>query len=189
MIPYYKIFLMASWLCSQGVRAESRELVKIPLPDLKSVSALPNQDKQIDAALKSDGEKKIADGSRYFLRQKGFSFIPPIGWERIQTQSGLLFQMPKEPNLDYQKTLQVLFFNGGVKWDNYSLESFGRLLLDRFSKRSNLVANYRLLNSASFPLTNTSPAQAYYTAFLYGSMPMMQLHILISNASRVEAGV
>lgn len=184
MKPNYKILWLIALLWGQTVWADGANHGAIPLPDLKNVVTEPKHDMQTDAGGKNDDEKKVTDGSRFNLKQKGFSFIPPKGWERVQTNSGLLFQMQKDPHVNYQKTLQVLFFNGSVSWDNYSLTNFGKLLAERFSKRSNLMAEYKVLNMAAFPLDQGSSAQAYYTTFLYGAMPMMQLHVLVSNSSR-----
>ena len=128
----------------------------------------------------------ISNGERIFLNEKDFSIIPPNGWEIHKNRSGasFLFQIPYEANLVYQRTIQVLAFDGARPIDRYTGDDFAAIIIEEFSKAAGAVSGYRMRNKLPVELRDGTSGYLYYTEFNVDTVSLMQLHILVSSADR-----
>lgn len=112
--------------------------------------------------------------------------LPPPGWEILKNSHGstLLFKGPKTMgDISYQPTIQVMVFQEYRYIDDMTVQEYGNLIVDKFSKLSNQVIDYRLRSSEKVKLETGDDSILYYTEFNYGSVPIMQMHILVSSAT------
>jgi hypothetical protein len=128
-------------------------------------------------------EMFFSKGERVFLEEKGFSIIPPVGWEVHKNLPGisLLFQVPKK-GVKYQRTIQVVWGQETYAMDEFTEEEFAKTLIERRSKAYGNTG-YRLRNKLPITLEDGTKALLYYTEFEYDTFPMMELHILVSSAT------
>ncbi|MGE0174862.1 MAG: hypothetical protein AB7T49_18870 [Oligoflexales bacterium] len=152
-----------------------------PVPE-ESASRAPTP-APVNAETFAQPEMFISNGDRVFLEDKGFSIMPPVGWEVHKNIPGisLLFQVPKK-GVKYQRTIQVVWGQETYVMDDYTAQDFAKTLIER---RSKAYGNngYRLRNQLPITLEDGTKAFLYYTEFEYDTFPMMELHILISSAT------
>lgn len=127
-------------------------------------------------------ETFISDGMRISLEKKKFSIVPPAGWEVHKGVEGitLLMQIPYQPGV-YQRTIKVLYGQEALAMDEYTLDRYAEIIVERSAKASMGIQDYRIRNKLPFELKNGSKALLYYTEFNFDQTPMMELHILTSN--------
>ena len=127
----------------------------------------------------------LSTGKRISLPKRGLTLQPPVGWEVHRNIRGasLLLQVAKQPDLDYQRTIQVLAFEGPRFIDSTTEKEFAKVIIDRNSRAPG-VSGYRLQNSESIELEDGSSGLLFYTEFKVENTPLMQLHVLISSESR-----
>ena len=128
----------------------------------------------------------VSNGERVFLNEKDFSIVPPNGWEIHRNRAGasFLFQIPFEANLVYQRTIQVLAFEGAKAIDRYTGDDFAATIIEKFSAAAGAVTGYRMRNKLPVELRDGTEGYLYYTEFNVDTVALMQLHILISSADR-----
>ena len=128
-------------------------------------------------------DKKISDGSRIFVKNKGFSIIPPLGWE-IHTDypnMSLLLQIPYKKGLAYQRTIQVMIFKGSRYIDDITSREFEKILIKKYSGMSQSITKYRVRNNLMTVIDDGREGILYYTEFLLEAKKMMQAHVLVSS--------
>ena len=119
------------------------------------------------------------------IKEKGFLITPPKGWEihRKSQGSSLLFQVPHSPEMIYQRTIQVMSFDGYQFMDEITANEFGKIITDKFSSSSSAIQDYRLRSHLPVDMKDGTQGILYYTEFSIDNVPLMQLHILVSSAS------
>jgi hypothetical protein len=122
------------------------------------------------------------DKNRLDLPDKGFSIIPPEGWEIDNSYPGLslLMQIPKEPEV-YQRTIQVMRFSGTKDISESTETEFAKILQERFSSSFGAQANYTIRSHAMIDLYEYVQGVVYYAAFLLNGKDMMHAHLLVSS--------
>ena len=119
------------------------------------------------------------------IKEKGFLITPPKGWElhRKSQGSSLLFQVPHSKEMIYQRTIQVMSFDGYQFMDEITANEFGKIITEKFSSSSSAVQDYRLRSHLPVDMADGTQGILYYTEFSIDNVPLMQLHILISSAT------
>lgn len=125
----------------------------------------------------------ISDGSRVDISKKGFSITPPIGWEIHRNFPGtsLLLQIPYSKQMEYQRTIQIMTFNGPKYIDEITATEFEELIIRKFSKASSSIQNYRIRNHLMTKMEDGREAILFYCEFELNGRNMMQAHILTSS--------
>ncbi|MFK7824961.1 MAG: hypothetical protein AB8G05_12445 [Oligoflexales bacterium] len=128
----------------------------------------------------------IANGERYVNQKKGFSILPPLGWEvhADYPNLSLLMQVPFSEGLGYQRTIQIMAFKGPKYIDDITRRDFEKVIVQRYSKVSQSVKNFRVRNHMITKMEDGREGVLYYTEFDLEHKRMMQAHILISSSSR-----
>ncbi|NRA46387.1 MAG: hypothetical protein HRU09_15655 [Oligoflexales bacterium] len=128
----------------------------------------------------------ISNGDRYINQEKGFSIIPPVGWE-VHTDYpnlSLLMQVPFSKGLAYQRTIQIMAFKGPKYIDDITRRDFEKIIVQRYSKVSQSIKNFRVRNHMITKMEDEREGVLYYTEFDLEHKRMMQAHILVSSSSR-----
>ncbi len=123
---------------------------------------------------------------RIEIPETGFSMLPPPNWEILRNSHGstLLFRGPKEGgDIKYQSTVQVMVFQGYRYIDEVTQQEFGKLIVEKFGGASNQVQDYRLRSAEQIKLETGDESILFYTEFTFNSIPIMQMHILVSSAT------
>lgn len=125
----------------------------------------------------------ISDGSRISFKGGDISIIPPKNWEVHRNADGMtaLFQIPYTPSI-YQRTIKILFANVAFTIDEYTLEKFSDIIMEKAIKSSLGQHGYHIRNKLIIELKDGSPALLYYTAFTMNDTDMMEMHILTSSS-------
>lgn len=125
----------------------------------------------------------ISNGSRVEIKGKGFTIVPPKGWEVHTDIPGvsLLFQIPKSEGLKYQRNITVRYGQGEKTMDDYTADEYQNLILQNRSKIFGNMKNYRMRNRAEVELANGAPGILFYAEFDFEDLPMMEMHLLTSS--------
>lgn len=132
----------------------------------------------------------ISNGERVPIPDAGFSMVPPVGWEVMPTNStgaSLLFQAPKPPGstkeFTYQANIRVMaFFDKPTAIDDIAKEEWSKVITEKMSAISNRTTEFALLSAEKVQLQSGIDAILFYSSFRFDESPMMQMHILVSNA-------
>ena len=130
------------------------------------------------------GDAEISDGSRINVKGKGFSIIPPAGWE-IHTEfpnMSLLLQVPFKKGLVYQRTIQVMIIKGSSYIDDITRKKYEEILVRKFSRVTESIKNYRIRNHLLTKMSDGREGILYYAEFTLEERKMMQAHILVSSS-------
>lgn len=125
----------------------------------------------------------VSNGNRVEIKGKGFSIVPPKGWE-IHTDApgvSLLFQVPNSEGLKYQRNITVRYGQGEKTIDDYTADEYQELILQNRSKIYGNMKNYRMRNRAEVELANGTPGILFYAEFEFEDLPMMEMHLLASS--------
>ncbi|MEZ4741230.1 MAG: hypothetical protein R3B45_02085 [Bdellovibrionota bacterium] len=130
-----------------------------------------------------DSPFDISDGSRVNMEEKGFSIIPPVGWEvhKSYPNTTLLMQIPFSKGLEYQRTIQIMRFNGAVPIDEITAEDFARIIERKYSHADGAISDYRMRDFIITKIADESQGILYYSEFMLQDSPLMQAHILLSS--------
>lgn len=126
------------------------------------------------------------DGQRISVRDGDFSLVPPKGWEvftHLPTLT-LLMQVPHEPGMRYQRTIQVAGFSGPRYIDEVTAKEYEEVIVRKFSQTTASIENYKIRNHTDVEMTDGRPGLLFYTEFALEGVPMMQAHILVSSSER-----
>ena len=109
----------------------------------------------------------LSEGERYFDDSRGFSIVPPIGWE-VHTEYpnlSLLLQVPYSKGLDYQRTIQIMSFKGWRHIDEAEIKEFEKIIVERYSEMTSTLKNFRVRNSMITKMEDGREGILYYTEF------------------------
>lgn len=128
----------------------------------------------------------ISDGAPITIEDKGFTMTPPDGWEvhRNYPNTTLLLQAPDNPRLRYRRTIQVMSFSGPQYIDELSAEKFSDVIVRKFSSAAQGLSGYRVRNYLPVELESGLDGYLYYAEFKVNNVDLMQMHILVSSATR-----
>ena len=119
------------------------------------------------------------------LNKKGLKITPPLGWAVQYNTSGnsLVFQAPEKKGSLFQRTIQVRFQKDPIPIDEYTMSQYADVIVEKLAKSSAAVEGYHIRNSLIIDMNDESKGILYYTGYKHDSIPMMQMHILISSAT------
>ncbi len=153
----------------------------------KTVLALSAMLLSLTAFAAGENEAKpnvsISDGSRLQLKGKGFSIVPPKGWEVHSDVPGVsfLFQVPNSNGLKYQRNITVRYAQGEKTIDEYTADEYQDLIVENRSKIYGNMKNYRMRNRAEVELADGNKGLLFYAEFDFEELPMMEMHLLVSS--------
>lgn len=131
-------------------------------------------------------ERFIAGGQRVQVSDKGISIVPPQGWEVHSNVSGstLLMQVPKQPGMLYQRTIQVMAFGEPMPMDQMTENEFANKIVSNFGSQGSMASNYEIRNRQAIQMDDGTKGILFYASFNMGDVPMMQMHVLLSSRER-----
>ena len=131
-------------------------------------------------------QAEIANGDRVVVSDRGFSIIPPVGWEvrRDFPGTSLLAQVPADKAQGYQRTIQVMVMEGPRYIDEITAEEYEALITRKFSEASTNIEEFRIRQSTPIELADGRPGLLFYSEFTFDGVAMMQAHVLVSSSSR-----
>jgi hypothetical protein len=127
-----------------------------------------------------------SSGERIEVPERGFSIVPPEGWEVHRDYPGttLMFQIPKREAGVYQRTIHVNAMNGARAMDDMTAKEFEGLIVQNFTKNSAALVDFKIRNYVFVEIPTGHKAVMYYSEFNLAGEPMMQVHMLVSSADR-----
>ncbi len=131
----------------------------------------------------------LSTGERVEVPVKGFSIIPPDGWEVYANLPGvtLLLEIPisKQAVLKhtkvYPRNILVLSFPNPVPIDSQTMKEFHKTLFKNFSNPARNLEKYNLYSSEIVKLKNGEPGILYYADFESQGQKMRQAHLVVSS--------
>src|SRR5690606_25029214 len=96
----------------------------------------------------------------------------------------LLMQAPYVKGMKYQRTIQVAAFNGPKYIDETTAREFEELIVNKFSRASASVEEYRIRNHLNVEMADARPGLLFYSEFILEGVPLMQMHVLVSAEDR-----
>lgn len=128
----------------------------------------------------------ISDGQRISVKEGGLSIKPPLGWEVFSKLDSLtlLMQVPHQPGMRYQRTIQVASFSEPRFIDEMTAKEYEKIIVEKFSSVSSAIEAYRIRNHMTVDLADGRTALLFYTEFKLEGVDLMQAHILVSSATR-----
>jgi hypothetical protein len=132
------------------------------------------------------GKTQFADGSRVEVVERGFSLVPPVGWEVTTGGRGssLLMQDRVKRETKYQRTLQVFTFSGGLDVSAGAAQEVQRNKIEPFGKIAGNINNFRIRNYLPVSLKDGNEALLFYSEFNLENEKMMQAHLVTSSINR-----
>lgn len=163
---------------AQGVEAKS-EAPRAGEPEGASA-----QGATVDALV--DKADFVAEGSRVTVKEGDFSLAPPRGWEVYAHNPSLtlLMQVPHQPGMKYQRTIQVASFSGPRYIDEVTAKEYEEVIVRKFSAATASVEGYRIRNHMSIEMADGRDGLLFYTEFMLDGVNLMQAHILVSSKDR-----
>ena len=192
-VMWGSLFVVSSFMLnSQHALGQTESQAALPQDATTQPSAVTTEEsKTVQAAAEtpvarqeSTGHSafKVSDGKRIELKDRGFSIVPPAGWEFNANLSNLslLMQVPHQQGV-YQRTIQVA--HGGQEYSTTGsgAEESVETIVAKRAKATAVVENYVLRNQQAVTLTGGEQAVLFYTEFKIGSVPMMEMHLLTGN--------
>jgi|GEM_PF-1814872 len=137
-------------------------------------------------ASSSLAERVISDGSRITIKERGFSIVPPKGWEIITNsgKSSLILQPTFDKSMKYQRTIQVSAFSGAIDTAGLDPEKFGETIVSKFAQSMTGIENYRVRNFVPVNLKDGNTAVLYYTEFTLDGQNLMHGHLVVSSKTK-----
>lgn len=128
----------------------------------------------------------LSDGTRVTVRDGDFSIVPPLGWEVFTNLESLtlLMQVPHQPGMRYQRTIQVASFSEPRFIDEITAKEYEKVIVGKFSSISSAIEEYRIRNHMTVDLADGRQGILFYTEFKLEGVDLMQAHILVSSATR-----
>lgn len=119
---------------------------------------------------------------RVVVEDKGFSIMPPEGWEVSNSLPDLtlFMQVPKDAETPYRRSLQVRYSHDSKVIDDLEGKQFKDVLKER---RGNAlrVARYEVDDPVLVKLANGQPAILYYAYFTLDQTELMEMHLLMGS--------
>ena len=156
--------------------AQAPAVQAVQAPAVQAVQAPAVQAAQAPAVQAAETPNRIE------LKEKGFSIVPPTGWEvntRIANLS-LLMQMPRQAGV-YQRTIQVAHGSQQYAVTGSGGEESVAAIVAKRAKATAVVEDYLLRNQQPLTLANGQQAVLFYTEFHIGNVPMMEMHLLTGD--------
>lgn len=129
----------------------------------------------------------IANGEeRVIVKDGDFSMVPPKTWEVFSEMPGLtlLLQVPHSSGQRYQRTIQVASFSGSRFIDDVTAREFEETIVRKFASASASIEDYRVRNHMEVEMADGRTALLFYSEFNFDTVPLMQMHILLSSRER-----
>jgi hypothetical protein len=128
----------------------------------------------------------ISNGERIQVKEGDFSITPPNGWEVFTNHPSLtlLMQVPHEPSLKYQRTIQVASFGGKKYIDDVTAREFEKIIVSKFSQLTASIEGYEVREHRVVDMADGREGILFYTDFTLDGVTMMQAHILVSSDIR-----
>ena len=128
----------------------------------------------------------FADGGPVVLTDKGFSIVPPVGWEIITdyTSTSLVTQPTFTEGMRYQRTIQVVSKNKSIEIGPQMAEEYGQSIISKFGQSSANIEGYRIRNFLPVTLRDGNEGVLYYAEFSLDGTELMQAHMLVASKTR-----
>lgn len=122
---------------------------------------------------------------RIEMPEKGFSIVPPAGWEVVRDHPGmtLMLRAPKAEKQIYQRSMQVTVYGGSKPIDEISAHEFEEKLVHDFGAATR-TSDFRIRNHQVIETESGANGLLFYTEFTVDSVPLMQAHLLVSSKTR-----
>jgi hypothetical protein len=132
------------------------------------------------------GKTRFADGSRVEVSERGFSLIPPVGWEVTTGGRGssLLMQDRVRRDTKYQRTLQIFTFSGGLDVSVGAAQEVQSNKIEPFGTIAGNINNFRIRNYLPVSLKDGNEGLLFYSEFSLNNEKMMQAHLVTSSVNR-----
>lgn len=127
----------------------------------------------------------FAEGQRIRVGEKGFSIIPPPGWDVVKDHPNLslVLQIPETQKETYRRTIQVAVGNEKVFIDDISAKQFQEKIESQFSSLPG-IGEYRIRSQIDVNMLDGRKGHLFYAEFESNGKRMMQAHIVVSSESR-----
>ncbi len=153
---------------------------------------------QTDAVASTSSDKKISDGSPITIDKLGVTIAPPVGWEVLENSMGMTLVMqepaveekveakdaPKakagEEKLLFQRNITVVAMHESAPIDENEATKVKEKITEQFGKQAG-IENFQVLEHKFFDYKNKNDGMVIYTAFTMNSIPMTQMHVLVSG--------
>lgn len=160
-----------------------------PGADERATAAESQDGGQAGSGVSADGKAVadfVADGSRVSVRNGDFTVQPPRGWEVYTHLPSLtlLMQIPYQPGMKYQRTIQVASFSGSRFIDEVTAKEYEDVIVRKFSATSTSIDGYKIRNHMPIEMADGRQGLLFYTEFTLEGVSMMQAHILVSSQQR-----
>jgi len=136
----------------------------------------------------TDGISKtiVSNGEPIEIEEKGFNLTPPNGWSVNfnYPSTTLLLEAPDRKSDKYRRTIQVLSFSESRYMDELSSEEFALYISKNFSQASAMIQDFEMRDKVPVELNSNLSGYLYYTSFKIDETELMQMHVLISSATR-----
>ncbi len=128
----------------------------------------------------------VGTGQRVIVKEGELSMNGPSGWSIYTKHPSLtlLMQAPKDPNLKYQRTIQVAGFAGPKFIDNVTAKEFEQIITQKFSMSSVGITDFNLRNHTEVELADGREGILFYSSFKINDVSLMQAHILVSSGEK-----
>ena len=128
----------------------------------------------------------MSASNRIQLESKGFSIIPPKNWTVSKNSRGmsLLMMEPEQKHSLYRATIQVITSHSGMSMNDVNAKKIAKFISEEIPSRNNLMKGYRLRNYEPVNLNDGRKGYIYYSEFSIDNVNLMQMHLLISSATK-----
>ncbi len=133
-----------------------------------------------------DVPDSVGSGERLVIREGEFSMNGPSGWNVFTKHPSLtlLMQAPKDPNLKYQRTIQVAAFTGPKFIDNVTAKEFEDIITQKFKTAMLGIEDFNLRNHSEVEMADGREGILFYSSFKINDVSLMQAHILVSSQDK-----
>lgn len=147
---------------------------------------LASRSAQAGSEAMAQGYDMIANGERLELKEGDISLVPPSGWEVFTNHPSLtlLMQVPHDPSLKYQRTIQVAAFSGKKYIDEVTAREYEQIIVRKFSQLTSSIEDYKVREHQMVDMADGRDGILIYTEFMLEGVPMMQAHILVTSEKR-----
>jgi hypothetical protein len=131
-------------------------------------------------------QREISDGSPIAVAEKGFTMTPPAGWF-VQLDfpgTSLLMLAPEAESQKFQRSIQVMSFNGPVYIDDLGAREFKDVIEKNFANASTQIRDYTVRDPLPVDLESGVSGFLFYSDFKLSGEDVMQMHVLVSSSTR-----
>ena len=126
----------------------------------------------------------LSEGERFEYPDKGFSIVPPVGFEVHENAGGVFlnFREPPRKGLSYQRNIQVFWNNGFRYIDEATASEISEEIGAKFTKYNPHVQDYRL---SKYQLIDVGEHKGilFYNNYRIDTSEIQHIVLLVSSAN------